>query len=46
MKTEQYQIIYMSITNTLVDAMSRLVELKPEMYQDPYPEGQEYGYCM
>ena len=26
--------------------MSRLVELDPDMCQDPEPEGQGYGYCV
>ena len=26
--------------------MSRLIKLDPDKYQDPEPEGQEYGHCV
>ena len=32
------------ITKTLAGAMRKLVELHSVVYQDPKPEGQEYGY--
>ena len=30
----------------LADTMSRFIEIDPDMYQDPEPEDQEYGYCV
>ena len=32
------------IKNTLADAMSRLMELDPQVQQEPEPEGYEFGY--
>ena len=32
------------IKNTLADTMSRLIEITPEIEQEPQPPGQEFGY--
>ena len=32
------------IKNTLADTMSRLIEITPEIEQEPEPSGQEFGY--
>ena len=32
------------IKNTLADTMSRLIEITPELEQEPEPPGQEFGY--
>ena len=32
------------IKNTLVDTMSRLIEIDPKVQQEPEPEGYEFGY--
>ena len=32
------------IKNTLADTMSRLIEITPEIQQEPEPPGQEFGY--
>ena len=32
------------IKNTLADTMSRLIDLDPQIQQDPEPEGYEFGY--
>ena len=44
---EHYQIQFeydKGIKNPLADTMSRLIVINPHTYQDPEPEGQEYGY--
>ena len=49
MEIEQYQIKFeyiKGIKNTLADTMNRLIAINPDTYQDPEPEGQEYGYCI
>ena len=39
----QFQYIK-GIKNTLADTMSRLIEITPEIEQEPEPPGQEFGY--
>ena len=34
------------IKNTLADIMSRLIEIDPQVQQEPEPEGYEFGYCI
>ena len=33
------------IKDTLADTMSRLIEIDPQVQQEPEPEGYEFGYC-
>ena len=32
------------VKNTLADTMSRLIEIDPQVQQEPKPEGYEFGY--
>ena len=34
------------IKNTLADTLSRLVDIDPNMIQEPEPDGYEFGYCL
>ena len=45
-ETEQYQIKFIILKVLKVDTVCQLVELKPDEYQDPVPDGQEYGCCI
>ena len=46
---EQYQTTceyIKGIKDILAGTMSQLVELDPNVYQDPEPEGQTHGHCI